>query len=75
MNNKKQTAVQRLSRFMEEHCNPSVCDISFYDFKQAISEALEMEKQQITDAYKEGHYHLEFDTFNPEQYYKETYEN
>ena len=36
-------------------------------------QAKEMEKEQIISTYKEGHYHLEFDSFNPEQYYKQTY--
>jgi hypothetical protein len=77
MENKKQTAVQRLSRFMEEHCNPSVCDISFYDFKQAISEALEMEKQQIIEAFNLGQQKEAKQEFwtKGEQYYKETYED
>jgi hypothetical protein len=38
-----------------------------YDFKQAI----EMEKQQIIEAYDKGY--DDFDVYEPEQYYDETY--
>ncbi len=43
------------------------------DYKAEIEEALQMEREQIIDSYKDGYYHLEFETFNPQQYYNETY--
>ena len=67
--NSKQTALQL---FVDKITNNH--DKHFRDFYKAeIEEALQMEREQIVDSYKEGHYHLEFDTFNPEQYYNETY--
>lgn len=36
-------------------------------------QALEMEKQQITDAYIMGSYDMAEKQFKPEQYYSETY--
>jgi hypothetical protein len=64
----KQTAVQWLENELQEyffHGNGTLETI----WKQAK----EMEKKQIIDAYNEGHYHLEFDSFNPSQYYNETF--
>jgi hypothetical protein len=40
---------------------------------ELMFKAKEMEREQIVNAYKEGHYHLDFDSFNPEQYYNETF--
>jgi hypothetical protein len=46
----------------------------FFELKdELVEKALEMEKEQIVNAYKEGHYHLHLDSFNPEQYYNETF--
>jgi hypothetical protein len=70
----KKTAVQILSQFMEEHCNPSVCDIEYSDFKQAIREALEMEKQQMLEFWNGGIDCTEERGKSFEQYYKETHE-
>jgi hypothetical protein len=42
-------------------------------FNKEIEQAKAMEKQEIIDAYEEGHFHLELDSYNPEQYYNETY--
>ena len=36
-------------------------------------QAKEMHKQEIIDSYKEGHYHLEYDSFNPENWYNQTF--
>ena len=38
-------------------------------YVKLLDESKEMEKNQIMNAYNEGHYHLEFDSFNPSQYY------
>jgi hypothetical protein len=40
---------------------------------EILSDLKEMEKEQIIATYKEGHYHLEFDSFNPQRYYNETF--
>ncbi len=62
---KQQTAVEWLKQKWYSDEN----DITDETFEQAR----EIEKEQIMDAYKEGHYHLDFDSFNPEQYYNETF--
>jgi len=63
----KQTAVEWLKQKWYSDEN----DITDETFEQAK----EMEKEQIVNAYKEGHYHLDFDSFNPEQYYNGTYKS
>jgi hypothetical protein len=42
-------------------------------FNGLLEQAKEMEKQEIIKSYEEGHFHLELDSYNPEQYYNETY--
>lgn len=43
---------------------------NWYEIRE---KALAMEKEQIINSYKEGHFHLDFDTYSPEEYYNETY--
>jgi len=67
-NNKQQTAVQRLIeqlRFTHKE--------AYNDLYEVIQQALEMEKQQIIDAYINGGHQHRFKA-EAEQYYKETYE-
>ena len=42
-------------------------------YYQEIEQAIEMEKEQITDAYTMGSYDLASQEFDPEKYYNETY--
>jgi hypothetical protein len=42
-------------------------------FNGLLEQAKEMEKEEIIKSYEEGHFHLELDSYNPEQYYNETY--
>ena len=69
-NNKQQTAVDFA---FETLANQGLLVYKEYTNLVAYQEAKEMEKEQIISTYKEGHYHLELDAFNPEQYYNETY--
>jgi hypothetical protein len=73
-----QTSVEKLAnsfrdwqvdwdRYDKEHTNKPK---SFDEFIQPF---VEMHKQEIIDAYKEGHYHLEYDMFNPENWYNQTF--
>jgi hypothetical protein len=64
MSNKQQTTVDWIEQEMLK---------GNLSLKEILIKAKEMEKEQIISTYKEGHYHLEFDSFNPEQYYNETY--
>ena len=79
-NNKQQTAVDIIYQGMSDKIvmqdvnKALICiHISHDDFIKLHKQAKEMEKEQIISTYKEGHYHLELDAFNPEQYYNETY--
>ena len=71
-NNKQITAVQTLANFLNKHCNPSVCDIDYADFKLAIAEALDIERQHIENAWNDGA--LDWDTeMEGNDYYNETF--
>jgi hypothetical protein len=43
---KKQSSIEYLEQFFNSHCNPSVCDIEYSDYKIAFEQAKEMEKQK-----------------------------
>jgi predicted S18 family serine protease len=43
----KQTALDWLEEFLNSHCNPSVCNVEYSDFKLAIEKAKQMEKEQM----------------------------
>jgi hypothetical protein len=62
----KQTAVEWLiEQLKKPYSDKYIMDI--------IDQAKAMEKQEIIKSYEEGHFHLELDSYNPEQYYNETY--
>ena len=74
----KPTAVENLADRiieLEERLRQKEINLNdFFELKdELVEKAKEMEKEQIVNAYKEGHYHLDFDSFNPEQYYNETF--
>jgi hypothetical protein len=77
-NNKKQTAVER---FNEEINKLNVGTDARVFIAKLFEQALEMEKEQIVEAYKEGYSDGDFyederlDKELAEQYYKETYED
>ena len=79
--NKQQTAVEWFIEQLEYKGDlretPSIRNIQLNidtsDYMELKQQAKEMEKKQIISTYKEGHYHLELDSFNPEKYYNETY--
>lgn len=62
----KQTAVE----FLIEEIKPFL-SMPIEDSYKTILQAKEMEKQQIIDAWEDGH--DSFSTRNAEQYYNETY--
>ena len=64
MSNKKQTAVDWL---LNDYVNKGLITI------EAIEQAKKIEKQQIIDALRDGYSFLG-DSYDNEQYYKETYE-
>ena len=53
MSNNKQSSVEILEDFLLQHCNPTICNVEWSDFKLAIEQAKEMDKQQMkkTDSY------------------------
>ena len=67
---KKQTAVQRF--FMALQIRGLLPN---EDFIEAYNQAKEMEKEQIKDAYNQGHNDYESKCYSPEQYYNETFKS
>ena len=65
----KQTAVEYLIKYLTLY-GMQLNDNAIIN---VINVAKDIEKEQIVNAYKEGHYHLHLDSFNPEQYYNETF--
>jgi hypothetical protein len=60
----KQTAVQWLVDYFSKY-------VDMNKHIEEIEQALEMEKQQIIEAYDKGY--DDFDVYEPETYYNETY--
>jgi hypothetical protein len=46
MNNQNQSAVEYLEQFLRRHCNPTVCDIEYSEYKMAFEQAKEMESKK-----------------------------
>ena len=67
----KQTAVEWLKKELEAYGSSSHLNLDWETFDELIKQAKEMEKQQIIDAWEDGH--DSFSTRNAEQYYNETY--
>jgi hypothetical protein len=67
----KQTAVEWLKKELEEYGDPQYCELTWKELDELCEQAKEMEKQQIIDAWEDGH--DSFSTRNAEQYYNETY--
>ena len=42
----KQSSTEILEDFLLQHCNPTVCNVEWSDFKLAIEQAKAMQKQQ-----------------------------
>jgi hypothetical protein len=42
----KQSVVEYLEQFLRRHCNPTVCDIEYSEYKMAFEQAKEMESQK-----------------------------
>ena len=84
MSNKKQTAVEWLKKELEEYGSSSELKLDWITFDELIEQALQMEKEQIVDSFKEGlksPYHQDYALVTQEeqeatksgQYYNETY--
>ena len=75
MSNNKQSSVEILEDFLLQHCNPSVCDIEWADFKTILLEAKAMHKEEIENAVKQGWDYNEegFVQWMGEKYYNETF--
>lgn len=50
----KKTAVEWLAKELESYGDPQICKITWEDLDSLVNQAIEMEKQQIVDAYRVG---------------------
>ena len=50
MSNNKQSSVEILEDFLLQHCNPTICNVEWSDFKLAIEQAKAMHKVEIVNA-------------------------
>jgi uncharacterized protein (DUF433 family) len=73
MSNEKQTAVQNLCMKLANKLGIPQAITFYVDYEQEILEALEMEKEQIEEAYKYARAHWSREDGNAERYYNETY--
>lgn len=48
MNNNKQSSVEILEDFLLQHCNPTICNVEWSDFKLAIEQAKAMHTEETT---------------------------
>jgi len=64
------TAMQELIEFYKN--NNSFYSYTKDDIIKVLQLFLEKEKEQLIDAYNDGHY-IKDEFFNPEEYYNETY--
>jgi hypothetical protein len=67
----KMTAVEWLSKELESYGDPQFCKIEWEQLDSLIDQSKEIEKQQITDAYRFG-IQDEY-VIGAEQYYNETF--
>ena len=77
MSNYKQSSVEILADFLLQHCNPTICNVEWSDFKLAIEQAKAMHKKEIENAHGEEQSKLQDDGSwkrqTAEQYYNETF--
>ncbi len=70
----KQTALQQLIAWGDERLKTEPMKLlSFAEVIDKVEEFLEVEKEQIEDAYTMGSYDMADKKFNPSQYYQEIY--
>ena len=59
MSNNKQSSVEMIEEFLLSHCNPTICNVEWSDFKLMLEQAKAMHKEEIeasySDGYKEGY--------------------
>ena len=74
MSNDKQSSVEMIEEFLLSHCNPTICNVEWSDFKLMLEQAKAMHKSEIIWAHgikiKGVNNHK---CVSGEQYYNETF--
>ena len=47
MTNNKQSSVEMIEEFLLSHCNPTICNVEWSDFKLMLEQAKEMHKKEM----------------------------
>ena len=71
MSNNKQSSVEMIEEFLLSHCNPTICNVEWSDFKLMLEQAKAMHKTEHFNTWWHGISENEPITF--EQYYNETF--
>ena len=71
MSNNKQSSVEMIEEFLLSHCNPTICNVEWSDFKLMLEQAKAMHKEEIRKAYCYGEHYK--DTKLTTDYYNENY--
>ena len=71
MSNNKQSSVEMIEEFLLSHCNPTICNVEWSDFKLMLEHAKAMHKTEHFNTWWHGISENEPITF--EQYYNETF--
>ena len=50
MSNNKQSSVEMIEEFLLSHCNPTICNVEWSDFKLMLEQAKAMHKEEIIRA-------------------------
>ena len=82
MSKNKQSSVEILEDFLLQHCNPTICNIEWSDFKLAIEQAKAMHKEEHGQTWDKSMENFEARGRNEmrawvdfDEYYNETYES
>ena len=49
MSNNKQSSVEMIEEFLLSHCNPTICNVEWSDFKLMLEQAKAMHHKEVVD--------------------------
>ena len=73
MSNDKQSSVEMIEEFLLSHCNPTICNVEWSDFKLMLEQATAMHKEEIKDAQIDGSMNSTLVEYRIPHYYNETF--
>ena len=74
MSNNKQSSVEMIEEFLLSHCNPTICNVEWSDFKLMLEQAKAMHKEDMKQTYFDGwHRNIGNRDEDFDDYYNETF--